>query len=147
MVDHTQRIFRQFADELFECIWPFCGIGAWSVKNVAKITTKTPFLINLLDKDLRFYWKDQGRSQNLKPAPQNFMEVFKVDDVKANDIIQKKQHRLRKEKLQISHISIFSIKLLKKTWNLVFISKGITSQFQYFLDWNLYDDFTVRSSN
>ena len=68
------------------------------------------------------------------------MEVFKVDDVKANDIIQKKQHRLRKEKLQIFHISIFSIKLLKKTWNLVFISKEITSQFQYFLDWNLYDD-------
>ena len=68
------------------------------------------------------------------------MEVFKVDDVTANDVIQKKQRILRKEKLQISHsngyclISIFSIKLLKKTQNLVFISKGITSQFQYFLD-------------
>ena len=44
----------------------------------------------------------QGRSQNLKAAPQNFMEVFKVVDVTANDVIQKKQHRLRKEKLQIS---------------------------------------------
>ena len=21
-----------FADELFECVWPFCGIGAWRVK-------------------------------------------------------------------------------------------------------------------
>ena len=68
------------------------------------------------------------------------MEVFKVDDVTANDVMQKKQRILRKEKLQISHsnryclISIFSIKLLKKTQNLVFISKGITSQFQYFLD-------------
>ena len=82
----------------------------------------------------------QGRSQNLKAVPQNFMEVFKVDVVTANDVIQKKQHLLRKEKLQTSHsnhycsISIFSIKLFKKTRNLVFISKGITSQFQYFLD-------------
>ena len=61
----------------------------------------------------------QGHSQNLKAVPQNFMEVFKVDDVTANDAIQKKQHLLRKEKLQISHnnhyslICIFSIKLLK----------------------------------
>ena len=64
----------------------------------------------------------------------NFMKVFKIDDVTANDVKQKKQHLLRKEKLQIPHsnhyclISIFSIKLLKKTRNLVFISKGITSQ-------------------
>ena len=28
MVKHTQTIRRQFADELFECVWPFCGIGA-----------------------------------------------------------------------------------------------------------------------
>ena len=45
----------------------------------------------------------QGRSQNLKAVPQNLMEVFKVDDVTANDVIQKKQYRLRKEKLQVSH--------------------------------------------
>ena len=45
----------------------------------------------------------QGRSQNLKAVPRNLMEVFKVDDVTANDVIQKKQYRLRKEKLQISH--------------------------------------------
>ena len=25
---HSQTIRRQFADELFECVWPFCGIGA-----------------------------------------------------------------------------------------------------------------------
>ena len=40
----------------------------------------------------------QGRSQNLKAVPQNFMEVFKVDDVTANDVIQEKKHLLRKEK-------------------------------------------------
>ena len=33
-----------------------------------------------------------GRSQNLKEVPQNFMEVFNVDDVSANDAIQKNQH-------------------------------------------------------
>ena len=29
---HTQTIRRQFADELFECVCPFCGIGAERVK-------------------------------------------------------------------------------------------------------------------
>ena len=28
MVKHTQTIRRQIADELFECVWPFCGIGS-----------------------------------------------------------------------------------------------------------------------
>ena len=28
MVKHIQTIRRQFADELFECFWPFCGVGA-----------------------------------------------------------------------------------------------------------------------
>ena len=67
-----------------------------------------------------FYSMVQGSSQILKAVPQNFMEVFKVDDVTTNDVMQEKQHLLRKENLQISHgnhyclISIFSIKLLKR---------------------------------
>ena len=28
MVKHTQTIRRQIADELFESVWPFCGIVA-----------------------------------------------------------------------------------------------------------------------
>ena len=28
MAKQTQTIRRQFADELFQCVWPFCGIGA-----------------------------------------------------------------------------------------------------------------------
>ena len=28
MVKHTQTIRRQIADEFFECVWPFCEIGA-----------------------------------------------------------------------------------------------------------------------
>ena len=31
MVKHTQTIRRQFAEELFEWVWPFCDIGAESV--------------------------------------------------------------------------------------------------------------------
>ena len=27
MVKHTQTIRLQIADELFECVWPFFGIG------------------------------------------------------------------------------------------------------------------------
>ena len=42
------------------------------------------------------YWKfvhkcSQGRSQNLNAVPQNFLEV----NLMANEVIQKKQHRLR----------------------------------------------------
>ena len=32
MVKHPQTIRRQFADELFESVWPFCKIGAYRVK-------------------------------------------------------------------------------------------------------------------
>ena len=32
MLKHTQTIRRQIADKLFECVWPFFGIGAKSVK-------------------------------------------------------------------------------------------------------------------
>ena len=28
MVKHTQTIRRQTAEELFECVWPFCGVDA-----------------------------------------------------------------------------------------------------------------------
>ena len=34
MVKHTQTIPRQIADELFECVRPFCGIGTKSVNCV-----------------------------------------------------------------------------------------------------------------
>ena len=27
MVKYTQTIYRQFADDMFECVWPFCKIG------------------------------------------------------------------------------------------------------------------------
>ena len=33
MVKHTQTIRGQFANELIECVWPFCGIGAERVNN------------------------------------------------------------------------------------------------------------------
>ena len=37
MVKHTQTIRWQIADKLFECIWPFCGIGAERVKICIRI--------------------------------------------------------------------------------------------------------------
>ena len=33
MVKHTQKIRRQTAEELLECVWPFCGVGAQRFKN------------------------------------------------------------------------------------------------------------------
>ena len=32
MFKHTQTIRQQFADKLFECVGPFCDIGAHRVK-------------------------------------------------------------------------------------------------------------------
>ena len=40
MFKHSQTIRRQFSDELFECVWPFCEIGAERVKAFIKSFTK-----------------------------------------------------------------------------------------------------------
>ena len=39
MVKHPKTIRWQIADELFECVWPFCGIGALRVKKKRKYFT------------------------------------------------------------------------------------------------------------
>ena len=39
MFKQTQKILPEIADELFECVWPFCGVGALRVK-ISKISTK-----------------------------------------------------------------------------------------------------------
>ena len=44
MVKHTQTIRQQIADESFECVWPFCEIGAKRVK-----TTLNAALLNIYD--------------------------------------------------------------------------------------------------
>ena len=51
----------------------------------------------------------QGRSQNLKEVPQNFTEIFNIDGVTANDVIQRNQHR--KEKKNLSSVVITDVKL------------------------------------
>ena len=54
---------------------------------------------------------NQGRSQNLKDVPQNFTEVFNIDDVTANDVIQRNQHRKEKQ-INLSCIVITDVKLV-----------------------------------
>ena len=41
----------------------------------------------------------QGRSQNLKEVPQNFLEVLNIDDVTANDVIQRNHIAKKKNQL------------------------------------------------
>ena len=53
---------------------------------------------------------NQGRSQNLKEVPQNLTEVFNIDDVTANDVIQRNQHRKGKQ-INLSYIVITDVKL------------------------------------
>ena len=102
--------------------WHFmnCTYQAYWIKLGFVLLRLRPFSLGCSPMKWQMIDDFQGRSQNLKAVPQNFMEVFKVDDVTAIDFIQKKQHLWRKENLQIFHsnhyclISIFSIKLLER---------------------------------
>ena len=50
----------------------------------------------------------QGRSQNLKGVPQNSMQVFNIDDVRANDVIKT---NITKEKKTRVDMLIINVKL------------------------------------
>ena len=52
----------------------------------------------------------QERSQNLREVPQNFTEVFNIDDVTANDVIQRNQY-LKEKRINLSSIVITDLKL------------------------------------
>ena len=56
----------------------------------------------------------QGRSQSLKEVPQNFTKVFNIDDVTANDIIQRNQYRKEKKLSSIVITDVKLTSLLKK---------------------------------
>ena len=62
MVKHTHTIHRQTAGELFECVWPFCWVGAERVKIKEKF--KKYSLKNIL-RSLRLFpvsiiWSSSG---------------------------------------------------------------------------------------
>ena len=48
MVKHNQTIRREIADELFEYVWLFYGIGTWRA-NFRLITIKRTFQIEAFD--------------------------------------------------------------------------------------------------
>ena len=60
----------------------------------------------------------QGRSQNLREVPQNFTEVFNIDDVTANDVMQRNEHRKEKNKLEF----IFKLPKLPNRYIIKFVS-------------------------
>ena len=56
MDKQTQTIRRQFADELVECAWPFCGVGAKGVKgkvNYFAGEVKTSICTNINSMDFK----------------------------------------------------------------------------------------------
>ena len=64
MVKHTQAIYRQIADELFECVWPLCEIGATRVEYIPafELAWRKNWIIfcvalKLLDYYLWYSWK------------------------------------------------------------------------------------------
>ena len=90
--------------------WPCQGSEyAWFCYIFDKLLKMLP----LLNKT-GFFWiwhgcmSKQGRSQKLKEVPQNFTEVFNIDDITANDVIQRNQHC--KEKINLSSIVITDVK-------------------------------------
>ena len=62
---------------------------------------------SLQRKKLKFVIFVEGRRQNLKEVPQNFTEVFNVDDVTANN----KKTNVTEKKINLSSIVITDIKL------------------------------------
>ena len=40
MVKQTQTIGRQIADELFECVWPFCGLALKGLIGLSTLNIK-----------------------------------------------------------------------------------------------------------
>ena len=63
-----------------------CGYGkSFSTQQALSIKTWKEVL------DRKRY--GQGRKQNLKEVPQNFTEVFNIDNVTLDDVIQRNKHR------------------------------------------------------
>ena len=52
MVKYTQTIRRITANELFECVWPFCVTGADKVNNQKRIELRLLFNIFLVLRNL-----------------------------------------------------------------------------------------------
>ena len=66
----------QFADELFECVWPFCNIGASRVKISLAIL---PFLTKIVSTNVRIL---NGFTQNFEKRERfiNYIEPLGVNN-------------------------------------------------------------------
>ena len=75
MVKHTQTIRRQIVDELFECVWPFSGVGAYRV--ITDIF-ETNFIIFVYWKHAPFEFHTSWRSTLNSQACHKHLQVFDV---------------------------------------------------------------------
>ena len=78
MVKHTQVIPRQIADELCECVWPFCEIGA---KRIIKgnQTMKFNQLVEYNKTNISF--KNHAENEAGRLVPELFLFFFKKNFV------------------------------------------------------------------
>ena len=59
---HSNKELSAFADELFECVWPFCGVGSYRVKKVILDTQADVFCTDVLcDRSEDWLWNFVGR--------------------------------------------------------------------------------------
>ena len=86
MVKHTQTNRRQIADDLFECLWPFCGIGAKRV-NIPNIPDEIKGFDSdshfelLIVKEITYYY---FFLLHLPPMTQNVLPSAKVKNEISN---------------------------------------------------------------
>ena len=75
MVKHTQTIRRQFADELFECAWQFCGVGADRVKTtLTELYTDIPsahFALRNYSQNLKLFSLELKTKEIFNPSKLN----------------------------------------------------------------------------
>ena len=92
MVKHTQTIRRQFADELFECVWPFCGTGAQRVKLCLIIVIAISLVFNDLSSSVEELLEKDKSVTIHHPCLQILAyEIFKVKNNMAPEILTEKE--------------------------------------------------------
>ena len=109
MVKHTQTIHRKIADELVECVWPFCEIGTKRVKSLSWFRTCFDFC------------HDHGLLLPFQILPKNsFMWSSKLET--AFSVRRKLVKNTRKHKINCRALVLYMIKSVTQTHSSIYAS-------------------------
>ena len=91
MPEACNFIEKETLAQVFSCEFYEISKNMFSAEHVWATVSQTGLSFD------QFHNQFKWRSQNLKEVPQNFAKVFNIDDVRANDVIQRNQHHKEKE--------------------------------------------------